>query len=287
MHEQWRRWLAALFLSILPMAAMAQFGTSISVNVPPPALPVYEQPPIPGDGYLWVPGYWYWSDEDQDYYWVPGTWVEAPEAGLLWTPGYWGAENGVFLWHPGYWGPHVGFYGGVNYGYGYGGRGFDGGYWRDGRLFYNRAAVNVGRTHISNVYQSNTTVNNVTGNRVSYNGGPGGIQARPTPVEESYAREHHVESTSAQARQVQAARSNPGLQAKANHGHPPITASVRPGEFAGPGGAPSHAGPQPRPASSPQPAAPAPHPAAPPFHAAPPPAAPPPPRAEPPQEPRP
>ena len=27
------------------------------------------------------------------------------------------------LWHAGYWGPHVGFYGGVNYGYGYGGVG--------------------------------------------------------------------------------------------------------------------------------------------------------------------
>ncbi|MGC2080986.1 MAG: hypothetical protein WA728_34240, partial [Xanthobacteraceae bacterium] len=42
----------------------------ISVDVPPPPLPIYEQPIIPGPGYLWVPGYWAWSD-DFGYYWVP------------------------------------------------------------------------------------------------------------------------------------------------------------------------------------------------------------------------
>ena len=94
-----------------------------SVNVPPPELPVYDQPPIPGDGYVWTPGYWAWGDDIQDYYWVPGTWVPAPEPEYLWTPGYWAATGVAFFWHPGYWGPHVGFYGGVNYGYGYGGRG--------------------------------------------------------------------------------------------------------------------------------------------------------------------
>ncbi len=70
-------------------------------------------------GYLWTPGYWAWSDDIQDYYWVPGTWVLAPQPGYLWTPGYWGGEGAVFLWHAGYWGPQVGFYGGINYGYGY------------------------------------------------------------------------------------------------------------------------------------------------------------------------
>jgi WXXGXW repeat (2 copies) len=58
-------------------------------NIPPPPLPVYDQPPIPGPGYLWTPGYWDWSDDADDYYWVPGTWVEPPEPGYLWTPGYW------------------------------------------------------------------------------------------------------------------------------------------------------------------------------------------------------
>ena len=133
-----RIWLPALLLSLLPALSMAQVGVSVSVNLAPPELPVYEQPPIPGDGYLWAPGYWYWSDDAQDYYWVPGTWVEAPEPGLLWTPGYWGSDGGAFLWHPGWWGPHVGFYGGVNYGYGYGGNGYEGGYWQQNHFYYNR-----------------------------------------------------------------------------------------------------------------------------------------------------
>src|SRR3984957_14313907 len=90
-----RLWLPALLLSFLPAISMAQFGVSISVNAPPPELPVYEQPPIPGDGYLWVPGYWAWGDDIQDYYWVPGTWVLAPQPNYLWTPGYWGWSGGV------------------------------------------------------------------------------------------------------------------------------------------------------------------------------------------------
>ena len=97
--------LPALTLLILPALGFTQVSLNISVNVPPPELPVYEQPPIPDDGYIWTPGYWAWSDDVQDYYWVPGTWVEAPQPDYLWTPGYWGAEGAVFLWHVGYWGP--------------------------------------------------------------------------------------------------------------------------------------------------------------------------------------
>ena len=123
------------------------------------------------------------------------------------------------------------FHGGVNYGFGYGGSGFEGGYWRDGHLFHNTAVVNVGTTHITNVYVRNVTVNNVTVNRVSFNGGSGGIQARPTPAQAAYARETHVPPTENQVRHVTEARSNPALQAKANHGHPTIAATAKPGDF--------------------------------------------------------
>ena len=43
---------------------------------PPPPLPDYQQPPAPGDGYIWTPGYWAWCPNG--YYWVPGAWVEPP-----------------------------------------------------------------------------------------------------------------------------------------------------------------------------------------------------------------
>src|ERR1700744_4524132 len=105
----------------------AQISVGISVHVAPPAIPVYEQPPCPTDGYLWVPGYWAWDDDAAQYYWVPGYWSAPPSVGLLWTPGYWGWGGGAYAWHAGYWGPHVGFYGGGNYGFGFGGGGVFGG----------------------------------------------------------------------------------------------------------------------------------------------------------------
>ena len=91
-----------------------------------------EQPPLPGPGYIWTPGYWAWGDDG--YFWVPGTWVEPPQVGLLWTPGYWGWNSGRYIFNAGYWGPEVGFYGGIDYGFGYGGIGYEGGFWR-GREF--------------------------------------------------------------------------------------------------------------------------------------------------------
>jgi WXXGXW repeat (2 copies) len=262
--------LPTLFLLALPALSMAQVSLNISVNVPPPELPVYDQPPIPAEGYLWTPGYWAWGDDIQDYYWVPGTWVEAPQPGYLWTPGYWGWQNGVYLWNGGYWGEHVGFYGGVNYGFGYGGAGFEGGYWQGGHLFYNRSVMNVGETHITNVYNK-TVINNVTVTHVSFNGGAGGVRAQATSAELAVAREPHVAAVAAQREHEQTARSNPALRASNNKGKPPIAATAKPGAFSGAGvvaakkgGAVSAV----RPASAAHAAAPAAHAAAPAAHAA-------------------
>jgi hypothetical protein len=226
--------LAALLLVALPTMSMAQISLNVSVNVPPPELPVYDQPPIPGDGYIWTPGYWAWGDDIQDYYWVPGTWVEAPQPDYLWTPGYWGWQGGAFLWNAGYWGAQVGFYGGVNYGYGYGGSGFQGGYWQGGHMYYNRSVSNVGTTNITNVYNK-TVINNVTVNQVSYNGGTGGIRAQATSAELAASHERHIAAVPAQRQQEQAARANPALRASNNHGKPPIAATARAGVFSGAG----------------------------------------------------
>src|SRR5579859_5768802 len=151
--------------------AVAQIG--VSVQIAPPALPVYDQPPIPEEGYIWTPGYWGWGDQSQ-YYWVPGTWVRPPMVGVLWTPPYWGWGGGRYMFHEGYWGQHVGFYGGVNYGYGYGGYGFEGGRWEGNGFIYNRSANNFGSVRIANSYERNVTV--INNNRVSYVGGEGGLR---------------------------------------------------------------------------------------------------------------
>jgi len=217
---------------ILLMSASSIAGVFVSVTVAPPVLPVYEQPPCPGDGYIWTPGYWAYGPDG--YYWVPGTWVVPPTVGLLWTPGYWGWSEGVYLWHAGYWGPHIGFYGGVNYGFGYFGTGYQGGYWSGRTFFYNRTVNNVTITNV-HIYNK-TVVNNVTVNRVSYNGGPAGINARAGREEERAAHERHFAGTRMQVQHEHAARSNRAFLESENHGRPAIAATARPGEFHGKGG---------------------------------------------------
>lgn len=221
----------AALLLLLTSASFAQLR--ISVGFGPPPLPVYEQPLCPGDGYIWTPGYWAWDDDGDDYYWVPGTWVLAPEPGFFWTPPYWGWVGGSFLFYQGYWGPRVGFYGGINYGFGYFGEGFVGGRWDGDRFFYNRSVTNVNVTNIRNVYNTTVIHNNTTINRVSYNGGNGGVVARPTAEQEAFARERHVPPVAAQTQHVQQARGNPQFRASTNHGKPPVAATERPGEFSG------------------------------------------------------
>ena len=214
---------------VVPAAVSSQVGVGVAITNPPPALPVYDQPACPGDGYVWTPGYWAWADDSSDYYWVPGTWVVAPEVGLLWTPGYWGWGGDAFLWHEGYWGPQVGFYGGIDYGFGYFGVGFVGGRWDNGRFLYNRAVSNVNLNVTRNVY--NEQVSNVNVNRVSFNGGNGGIDARPTAREEAVERGRHIPPVTAQVQHAQIARGNPELRASTNLGKPAIAATRRPGAF--------------------------------------------------------
>jgi hypothetical protein len=224
------RWLLlAVLVATLSAASSAQIAVGVSVRVGPPALPVYAQPICPGPGYMWTPGYWAWNDAN-GYYWVPGTWVMAP-VGMLWTPGWWGWGGGVYLWHAGYWGPHVGFYGGINYGFGYGGVGFVGGEWRGGGFFYNRSVTNVSVTNVTNVYNKTVVVNNTTVNNTSYNGGTGGIQTHPTPQEESYANEPHTAPLAAQTEHAQLASQNRENFASVNQGRPAVAATARAGDF--------------------------------------------------------
>ena len=212
-------------------AAPAADG-EVQTNEAPPPLPDYDQPPVPAEGYLWTPGYWAWGGGG--YYWVPGTWVEPPSVGLLWTPGYWGFAGGVYVFNAGYWGPHVGFYGGVNYGFGYGGVGFVGGRWVGGSFAYNGAVANINIAIIHNTYRE-PVVNVGVVNHVSFNGGAGGIHAVATPQERAFAQERHIAATQAQRQHIQEAARNPGLAARANGGHPAIAATPRPGAFNGPG----------------------------------------------------
>ncbi len=198
---------------------------------PPPPLPEYDQPPAPEDDYLWTPGYWNYVNTG--YYWVPGAWVAPPFYGALWTPPYWGYERNRYICHHGYWGPHVGYYGGVNYGFGYIGFGYFGGYWQNRNFYYNRAVTNVNINNVHNVYNRTVIYNNVTygarpDNRISYNGGRGGLNVQPRPQELAAMREAHYAPVAAQRDNRLAAANNRAQFFNANGGRPAQAFAGRP-----------------------------------------------------------
>jgi hypothetical protein len=222
-----RLFLFALLVAVIPASAHA--GIFISVGFAPPVLPIYVQPICPEPNLMWMPGYWAYGDDG--YYWVPGAWVPAPYVGALWTPGYWGWNNGLYVFNDGYWGPHIGYYGGVNYGFGYMGMGFAGGEWRGGYFAYNTAIVHVNTTIIHNTYINETIVHNTTivnEKNVAYSGGPGGIQHKPTAEEQVAMHETHLPPTKFQTQHVQTARLDKTSYAKVNGGHPTHLVAEKP-----------------------------------------------------------
>ncbi len=224
---------AALLLGAAPFGDLAfvrptraQADIVLTASSAPPPLPVYLQPPIPGPGYMWIPGYWAW--DGREWYWMPGYWALPPEADLYWTPGYWAWDDtdDDYAFNAGYWGPTVGFYGGIDYGYGYTGEGYHGGYWNHHRFFYKRAVNNLGGARIANVL--NRPVPAQPGG-VAFNGGHGGTTIRPSPQQIALARGRRVSPTAAQMQHVREARRMPELRFSQYHGVPPIAATQRPG----------------------------------------------------------
>ena len=219
--------LLALVVSLVPASSFA--GVFISVNFAPPILPVYEQPPCPEPDWMWIPGYWAYGEDG--YYWVPGTWVPAPYDGALWTPPYWGWENNFYIFHPGYWGRHVGYYGGVNYGFGYMGVGFVGGMWRGHDFVYNTAVMRVDDRRIHNTYIDRTIVERNTirnDRRVAFSGGRDGIHHDPRPEERFANRDKHQSETTFQRSHELAARGDRSMYVKNNGGRPSSGAVQRP-----------------------------------------------------------
>ena len=196
---------------------------TIKADVAPPALPDYVQPPCPGDGYLWNPGYWAWGTGG--YYWVPGVWVMPPAVGMLWTPGYWGFYGGYYGWHHGYWGDHIGYYGGVNYGFGYFGTGFYGGRWEGGHFRYNSAVWHVGGG-IHNVYREEHRP--VVVSHASFNG-PNGVHYRPEAHEITTIHENHTDRTREQVTHHEAAVNDRGQFHSAPNSRPAYHSMSTPG----------------------------------------------------------
>ena len=64
---------------------------------------------------------------------------------------------------------------------------------------------------------------------MSYNGGPHGINARPSAQEQTALRETHINATTIQTNHLNQASANRAQYASVNHGQPATTAMTRPG----------------------------------------------------------
>lgn len=198
-------------------------GVTVQSEQAPPPLPDYVQPPCPADGYIWTPGYWAWATSG--YYWVPGVWIMPPAIGLLWTPGYWGFFGGFYRWHHGYWGNSIGYYGGINYGFGYYGSGFYGGRWEGGHFMYNTAVWRV-NNNIHNTYVSRDGIA-MGKNRASFNGA-NGIQYRPNNDERAAIRQERVNASREQV-EHERTMSNEQGQFHSNNPRPAVHSMSMPG----------------------------------------------------------
>jgi WXXGXW repeat (2 copies) len=201
--------------------------TDEQASEPPPPLPIYEQPPAPEPDYLWTPGYWAWANEG--YYWVPGCWVAAPYRGALWTPGYWAFVGSNYRFHHGFWGLHIGFYGGVNYGFGYFGHGYYGGYWDNDHFRYNTAVNRIDRNRIPYVYARDVPVNyRRADNHVSFDGGRGGLHERPLAAEIEVLHERRNAPMQSQIQIQREAGQNRQQFFNQNRGRPGMAVAARP-----------------------------------------------------------
>lgn len=64
------------------------------VNRAPPAPIAENPPPQPFPQAIWIPGYWFWLNERQDFIWICGVW-RLPPPERIWAPGHWKEiENG-------------------------------------------------------------------------------------------------------------------------------------------------------------------------------------------------
>ncbi|HJS06928.1 MAG TPA: hypothetical protein VJ809_04685, partial [Pirellulales bacterium] len=74
------------------------------IEVAPPE-PIEELPPDQkpeGENVEWIPGYWAWDDDRQNFLWVSGVWRDIPP-GQRWVPGYWSVVEGGWCWTAGFW----------------------------------------------------------------------------------------------------------------------------------------------------------------------------------------
>jgi hypothetical protein len=94
------KWFAgALVVASLSAPAFAQ--VSVYLGATPPPLRYERRPPPPGEGFVWVNGYW--GNDGRRYVWVPGRWNRPPYAGAYYVHPHYDRYPNGWRMHEGYW----------------------------------------------------------------------------------------------------------------------------------------------------------------------------------------
>ncbi len=201
------------FLAMAPLstpvfAQEVECAAPVVVDSEPPPLPDYDQPPVPGPDYVWTPGYWAWSDDEDDYYWVPGTWVLPPREGLFGRraigPGQAAATSST---------PAIGAM-------------------KSATTAVSITAMAMAATAMTAAIGTTATSFITASSRgprsyVSFNGGKNGTQTHPTPQQKALSKQPHFAATALQKQNLTAASKDKTFFSKDNHGKPAVAATSK------------------------------------------------------------
>ncbi|MDE2238769.1 MAG: YXWGXW repeat-containing protein [Rhodospirillales bacterium] len=107
-----RRSVSRMFMgAMLAVPMLAGLSLPASAQPVPPYPPGYMAPPplrmgpplppLPGPGFIWVPGHWNWNGIR--YHWVRGHYVRRRAGWHHWVTGHWAVIRGAWRWVPGHW----------------------------------------------------------------------------------------------------------------------------------------------------------------------------------------
>ena len=77
-------------------------GILVDVQSPPAIEEIPPDQRLEGENVTWIPGYWAWDEDSNDFLWISGIWRNLPP-GRQWVPGYWAQADGRYQWTSGYW----------------------------------------------------------------------------------------------------------------------------------------------------------------------------------------
>lgn len=84
------------------ITAIRQVEPILAVSSAPP-LELQEEIPIqPNSDFIWLPGYWVWSQKTNEFVWVKGFWRRPPPE-KIWVKGKWLQQQDYWIWLKGFW----------------------------------------------------------------------------------------------------------------------------------------------------------------------------------------